>query len=406
VIPQPRRSLDLWILGAVLGLVLIGVLANYSTSYAEGELEFTHIHRQLLWSVIGFGLMLLAIGLPSKYYQSFAYIAFVLGIVALLAVLAIGTAKMGARRWIGVGFFEFQASEVAKFTTLVGVARLLADSPREMGRLWLTALAVGMGVVPMGLVLVEPDLGTSLVFPAMLFCLLAWAGVPLWHLLLLLCPVAAVITSWDTTLHVITLVAILGLMYLSIRRLIPLASAAVLFLVIGSATPTLWNKLHPYQQKRLLTFLDPESDPLGSAYQIIQSKIAVGSGGLTGKGFLHGTQTQLKFLPAGHTDFIFSAWGEEMGFWGTVLVAALFFIVFYRGIRLASRCHNPFFSLVACGIVSMMAAQALTNLFMTVGLLPVTGVPLPFISYGGSSLLVWMSLAGVLLGISFRWREY
>jgi rod shape determining protein RodA len=182
--------------------------------------------------------------------------------------------------------------------------------------------------------------------------------------------------------------------------------AAVVFLFVGSATPHLWGKLRPYQQKRLLTFINPEADPLGSAYQLIQSKIALGSGALTGKGFLNGTQTQLKFLPEGHTDFIFSAWGEEFGFAGTIAVTALFFLIFYRGLRLAARCHNPFYSLVAAGIVGMMAAQALTNLLMTVGLLPVTGVPLPFISYGGSSLLTWMTLSGLLLGISIRWREH
>jgi len=202
------------------------------------------------------------------------------------------------------------------------------------------------------------------------------------------------------------LVAILALVFVSARKWIPVVLAAVLFLLVGSATPMLWNKLQPYQQKRLLTFVDPESDPLGSAYQLIQSKIAVGSGGIAGKGFLSGTQTQLKFLPEGHTDFIFSAWGEELGFLGTVAVVSLLFLIFYRGIRLAPQCHNRFYSLVAAGIVSMLAAQSLTNLFMTVGMLPVTGVPLPYISYGGSSLLTWMMLGGILLGISLRWREY
>jgi len=313
---------------------------------------------------------------------------------------------MGAKRWIGFSFFQFQASELAKLTTLLGLSRFLSDFPRDIGKIWLTVGAIGVALVPMGLVFVEPDLGTSLVFPMMLFCVLAWSGVPLWHLLILLCPVAAVVTSWDTTLHVIMLLAILALVFVSARKLVPLIVAASLFLVIGSATPLLWNKLHPYQQKRLLTFINPESDPLGSAYQLIQSKIAVGSGGLTGKGFLNGTQTQLKFLPEGHTDFIFSAWGEEFGFLGTGVVVVLLFIIFYRGIRIASQCHNPFYALVAAGMVSTLAAQSLTNLFMTVGLLPVTGVPLPYISYGGSSLLTWMMLGGILLGISLRWREY
>lgn len=404
--PRLLQSIDLRILAALLMLVLIGILANYSTSFAEGELEFTHFHRQLIWSALGLLLMLAAFSVPSKYFQSFAYVAYVLGVLGLLAVLVMGTSQMGARRWIGFGLFQFQASELAKITTLLGLARFLSDFPRDLGRTWLTVAAVALVLVPMGLVFVEPDLGTSLVFPMMLFCVLAWAGVPLWHLLIMLCPMAAVITSWDTTLHVLMLLAVLALVFVSARKWIPVVLAAVLFLLIGSATPMLWNKLQPYQQKRLLTFVDPESDPLGSAYQLIQSKIAVGSGGVAGKGFLSGTQTQLKFLPEGHTDFIFSAWGEELGFLGTAAVVALLFLIFYRGVRLAAQCHNRFYSLVAAGIVSMLAAQSLTNLFMTVGMLPVTGVPLPYISYGGSSLLTWMMLGGILLGISLRWREY
>ncbi|RPH96098.1 rod shape-determining protein RodA [candidate division KSB1 bacterium] len=399
-------SLDLWILIAVLGLAAVGLMANFSTSYAEGELEFTHFYRQLIWSAIGLVLMMSAITIPSKYYQTFAYAAYLLGILGLIAVLVIGQSGMGAKRWIGLGIFQFQASEIAKLTTLLGVARFLSDFPRDRDKIWVTLTAVGLTVLPMGLVLVEPDLGTSMVYPMMLFCVLAWSGAPLWHLLLLLCPIVAVVTSWNTTLYVVTLVAMLIIIFLSSKRFIPVILAAGILVVIGSATPILWNKLHPYQQKRLITFVDPESDPLGSAYQLIQSKIAVGSGGLTGKGFLNGTQTQLKFLPEGHTDFIFSAWGEEFGFIGTSGVVVLFLVLFYRGIRLASKCHNPFFAITAAGIVSMLVAQALTNLFMTVGLLPVTGVPLPFISYGGSSLLTWMMISGVLLGISLRWRDY
>jgi rod shape determining protein RodA len=255
-------------------------------------------------------------------------------------------------------------------------------------------------------VLVEPDMGTSLVFPVLLFCMLAWGGAPTWHLILMVAPVAAVLTSMYSTVAVLVMVIFLVLLFLSSRKLMPLVLGAAIFLLLGQATPHLWHKLHPYQQKRLVTFLNPDEDPLGSAYQLIQSKIAVGSGGPIGKGYLHGTQTQLKFLPAGHTDFIFSAWGEEFGFVGTFAVVTLLFLMFYHGLRLAGRCHNGFYSLAAIGVVGMLTFQAITNLLMTVGLLPVTGVPLPLISYGGSSLIAWMTMAGILLGISVRWREY
>ncbi|HEY3295896.1 MAG TPA: rod shape-determining protein RodA [bacterium] len=401
-----QRGLDVWLLLSVMGLVTVGLLANYSTSYAEGELAFGHFYRQLIFAAIGFVCMMGAASIPTKYFQQFAYVAYVLGFLGLIAILVVGSSKMGAKRWIDLGPFQLQLSEIGKFTVLLGVARFLTDFPRDTKKNWITLTAIALAVMPMGLVLVEPDMGTSLVYPMLLLCLLAWGGTPGWHLLLLITPVAAVMTSWHRTLHMSVLAGLLALVGLTSRKIVPVLLAAVVFLFVGSATPHLWGKLRPYQQKRLLTFINPEADPLGSAYQLIQSKIALGSGALTGKGFLNGTQTQLKFLPEGHTDFIFSAWGEEFGFVGTIAVTALFFIIFYRGLRLASRCHNPFYSLVAAGIVGMMAAQALTNLLMTVGLLPVTGVPLPFISYGGSSLLTWMTLSGLLLGISFRWREH
>lgn len=404
--PARLGALDYWMFAAVLGLVGIGLLANYSTSIAEGEVAFTHFDRQLLWSAMGFIAMLTAMSLPAKFLRSLAYVAYVVGVLGLLAVFVAGDVQMGARRWISFGPFQAQPSELAKMTVLLGLARFLTDFPRDVGKSWVTVTAIGIALVPMGLIAAEPDLGTSLLFPMLLFMMLAWGGIPLWHLLIILTPVIAVLTSWILVLHAIVLLTLLAVLWFAAKRILPLILAAALYLFVGSATPALWNKLHPYQQKRLLTFLDPEADPLGSAYQIIQSKIAVGSGGMTGKGFLAGTQTQLKFLPEGHTDFIFSSWGEQFGFVGAFAVTLLFLVIFWRGVRLAARCHNPFYSLTAVGIVGLLTAQAITNLLMTVGLLPVTGVPLPLISYGGSSLIVWMTLAGVLLSISMRWREY
>ncbi len=397
---------DLWMLLAIVGLVTIGLVANYSTSFAEGEFEFTHFYKQSLWASIGFGILITLVILPVRFIQITAYVLYAIGIIGLLAVLVAGHTGMGATRWIDIGGFRLQPSEFAKVTTLIGVSRFLSDFPREMGKVWVTGVAILLTVIPMGLILVEPDLGTSLVFPVMMFCLLAWSGVPGTHLLIIIAPVLAVITSWSETLHMIA-AAILGLsLYLTGKRIVPVLIGCGIFLSVGQATPHLWGKLHPYQQKRLLTFINPEADPLGSAYQIIQSKIAVGSGGVTGKGFLHGTQTQLKFLPEGHTDFIFSAFGEEFGFAGTVTVVILFFILFWRGMQLSWRCHNQFYSLIVAGAVCLVTAQVMTNLFMTVGLLPVTGVPLPFVSYGGSSLINMLFLMGLVLSISIRWREY
>jgi rod shape determining protein RodA len=236
--------------------------------------------------------------------------------------------------------------------------------------------------------------------------MLAWAGVPASYLLLLIMPILAVVTSWNLHLHIIVLVLCVAVLLQQRLRILQMIAGAGFYLAAGAAAPRIWMHLHDYQRKRILTFLNPEADPLGSAYQIIQSKIAIGSGGITGKGFLKGTQTQLKFLPEQHTDFIFSAWGEEFGFLGALLVVVLFGVIIFRGLQFASRSHNPFNSLLAAGISCTVAFQALTNLFVATGWLPVTGLPLPFISYGGSSLLVYMGMMGLLLGVTMRWREH
>ena len=397
---------DLWILLGTVALIGIGLLANYSTSFSSGSAEFTHFQRQLIWSGIGLITMVVSMSLPVRFSQTLAYIVYGITLLLLVAVLVAGKMGMGATRWLGVGIFRFQPSELAKLTTILCLARFLSDFPHDIGKTWLTLVAIGIGIVPMGLILVEPDLGTSLVFPVLLFCILAWAGIPTWHLLLIICPVVAVLTSWHQALHFVTLLVFVTALYFSARKLMPVIVGTVGFLFFGSVTTRLWGHLHSYQQKRILTFLDPESDPLGSAYQLIQSKIAIGSGGITGKGYLKGTQTQLDFLPEGHTDFVFSAWAEEFGFLGSIFVAALLLVIFIRGIQYASRCHSSFNSLLAVGIVCTLAFQSLTNLFMTVGMLPVTGLPLPFISYGGSSLVVILLMSGLLLSISMRWREY
>jgi rod shape determining protein RodA len=397
---------DPLILIAVIGLLCFGLTANYSTSLAESEVGMSHFSRQLMWIIIGASVMLMTMAIPVKVFQSLSYPIYGLSLLSLILVLVLGSTEMGATRWFDLGPIKLQPSEFAKLATLLGIARLLADHPRELDRPWVTLTALAMAFVPMGLVLIQPDLGTSLVFPIMVFCLLAWAPVPTFYLLLLLTPVIAVVTSWQPAIHIIALCLLAFAVYLTSRRMMPLVMTSGVFLLIGAAAPMLWNKLHPYQQKRLATFLNPESDPLGSAYQLIQSKIAVGSGGVFGKGFLKGTQTQLKFLPEGHTDFIFSAWAEEFGFIGAILVVFFFFLLFYRGIVLAAKCHNRQYALVAMGIVCILTFQAVSNLLMTVGFLPVTGIPLPFMSYGGSSMLTTMMAVGLLLGIELRWREY
>ena len=401
------RPPDLLLTVAVLALVGVGLLAIYSTSFsATGGGELANFKRQVSWAGIGLAALLIAMMLPTRAIEPLAFVFYGLSLFLLLLVLAIGRSEHGATRWLVMGSMRFQPSEFAKAALCIGLARFLADHPKDLARPRVSLGALLFAIVPMGLVVIQPDLGTSVIFPVVGFCMLAWAGVPASYLLLIVMPILAVVTSWSLHLHVALLIFCVAILWQQRLRFLPLITGAGLYLAAGAAAPRIWMHLHDYQRNRILTFLNPEADPLGSAYQIIQSKIAIGSGGIMGKGFLKGTQTQLKFLPEQHTDFIFSAWGEEFGFLGAFLVVILFSVIIFRGLQFASRAHNPFNSLLAAGISCTVAFQALTNLFVATGWLPVTGLPLPFISYGGSSLFVYMGMMGLLLGVTMRWREH
>ncbi|MCB1059237.1 MAG: rod shape-determining protein RodA [Calditrichaeota bacterium] len=399
------RFADLWLVLAILTLLGIGLLSNFSTSHADGS-GLYHFQRQLFWIGIGSAITIAILSIPLRFFEMAAYIFYGLSVTSLVLVLAVGATHKGATSWFDIGGVQLQPSEFAKVAALIAMARLLAENQRNLDKLWLFIAACAVAILPMGLILIQPDLGTALIFPVMLFVMTAWAGVAPQYLLLMIMPVVAVLTVWSTPLHIGLLLVFTLIAFLSIRKLPWVAALSGLYLFFGILTPKLWAKLEPHQQRRITTFLDPESDPLGAAYQLIQSKIAVGSGGVTGKGFLNGTQTQLQFLPEGHNDFIFSAFAEEWGFIGALAVVLAFFIFYYRGVNIASKCHSPFHSLIAIGVVGTVIFQALTNLLMTVGFLPVTGLPLPLVSYGGSSMLVTLAMIGLLFSAALRWREY
>ncbi len=396
---------DLWLVLAILVLLGVGLLSNFSTSHAEGS-GLYHFQRQFFWIGIGSAIALTILSLPLRFFEMLAYILYGISLMSLVLVLAVGATHKGATSWFEFGGVQIQPSEFAKVGTLLALARLLAEHERDRDKVWLFVAACAIAVVPMGLILVQPDLGTALIYPVLLFVMLAWAGVAPQFLLLLIMPVAAVLTVWNTPLHVTALLLFTAIAYFSIRRIPWVAALTGIYLFFGTLTPKLWSKLEPHQQRRITTFLDPETDPLGAAYQLIQSKIAVGSGGVMGKGFLNGTQTQLQFLPEGHNDFIFSAFAEEWGFIGAMVVVLAFFVFYYRGVSIAAKCHASFHSLIAIGVVGSIIFQALTNLLMTVGFLPVTGLPLPLVSYGGSSMLVTLAMVGLLFSAALRWREY
>jgi rod shape determining protein RodA len=260
--------------------------------------------------------------------------------------------------------------------------------------------------LPFILIIKQPDLGTSMVFIAILVAMLYHAGMKPANLFLLLSPAISLICAFHLISWMIFILVVFLMLFLSRPRFLTTAAIFLTNFAVGIITPIMWRGLHEYQQKRILVFLDQGRDPLGAGYQVIQSKVALGSGGFLGKGFLHGTQTKLAFLPAQHTDFIFSSFGEQFGFWGSMVLLLLFLILILRGVKIAQMARNKFAGLVAQGVTAVIFFHVFVNVGVSLGIMPVTGLPLPFMSYGGSSLITNMILVGLLLNVRFRWQEY
>ena len=307
---------------------------------------------------------------------------------------------------MSAGGLRFQPSEWAKLATIFALARFLTDHHDKLDDKRTLLILAGLGILPFILIFKQPDLGTSLVFIAIIPAMLFWAGVSPLILLLTFIPGLTMLASFELWSFSLIMGILLIVLFFASRNMIFTFGHIVLNIFVGVITPFLWNSLEAYQQKRVLSFLGIVSDPKGISYQVIQSKVAIGSGGITGKGFLEGTQTQLRFLPEQHTDFIFSVIGEEFGILGCVTVIVLFVLLISRGIQVASNVKNRFSSLVVIGITTMILYHYFVNLGMVMGLMPVTGLPLPFISYGGSFLNTCMVSIALILNFSLRRHEY
>lgn len=401
------RQLDWKLIGAVLALSLIGiVLIMAAQHHADSEYARTFYQRQLLWLAIALTVATVVVHLPYRLFDAGAYLFYLLAVGLLVAVLMFGVTRMGATRWFSFGPINVAPADVAKLALIFTLARFFAYTklpPASKRRL---ALSLMLTTVPMMLILKQPDLGTSLTLPVVLFALWFWSGLSPLYLLLIISPIISLVAAshwlaWSVYFGVLLTVLILSKPGLGFGFVTVVANLA-----FGMVTPFVWNRLEDYQKMRIISFLDPSQDPRGAGYQIIQSKIAIGSGGIWGKGFLAGSQTKLDFLPERHTDFVFSVLGEEFGLWGSLIVLALFAYVFYRGIRIAAKARSRFLSYVAFGAVAIIFFQFLVNIGMTLGLMPVTGVPLPFLSYGGTSLVLTWVLVALLVKADYHWQEY
>jgi rod shape determining protein RodA len=390
---------------AALGLLAIGLATVYSATSVPGMHHGLWV-KQALWLAVALVAAYIAAGIHYRVYESLAIPLYVLSLVLLAAVLVVGTSAMGAKRWIDLGPLRFQPSEIAKLATVFVLARRFDQPDLDLTRfrVWFPPLLIVL--IPLVLVAREPDLGTSLAFPVILVMMYFWAGMPLGQLALGLSPVLNVVLFFLT--HSLwwfggLFAVMLGL----VRPRLPVLIAILLINVaVGWAVPHLWDHMHDYQKRRIETFLNPGNDPTGSGYQIIQSRIAIGSGGVVGKGYLKGSQKALAFLPMRHTDFIYSVVGEEFGFLGSLTVVLLYAVVILRGFRLAAMARNGFASLMAAGVVSTLFYHIMVNMLMTIGWAPVTGLPLPLLSYGGTALIVNCVQLGLLQNVAVRRQEY
>lgn len=361
------NNLEWKILLITTALSIIGIATIYSSSYFPefyGQNFFiaaqSYWKKQLLWFLVGFGAMMFLTFFDYRLIIKYAYVIYFVSLFLLLIVFIIGEVKSGSRRWISLGAMNIQPSEFIKITTIIALSRFLSDfrtgDPLSFSEVLYPAAIAGL---PALLIIFQPDLGTAVSVGVILLFYLYAAGL----------------------------------------------ERKVLFTGIGlvsAGSIGMWFLLEDYQKTRIMTLFNSDADPLGSGYNIIQSKIAVGSGGLIGKGFLHGSQGQLKFLPESHTDFIFSVFAEEFGFLGVVFLFSLFVILIFLCLRISVESRDKCAALLSFGIAVFLLFQVVVNISMVTGLLPVVGIPLPLFSYGGSSMISTMASIGIVLSISGR----
>lgn len=351
---------DWTLLALVLGICAIGIINIYSAVFSIGEKQIPLYLKQIQWVLLGSFFMMIIFLVDYRIINEAAYVIYGISVALLVVVLFYGYTTHGSQRWIALGGFSFQPSELMKLTIIIVLARYFDDhkshEPYKLKELFIPFLIV---FAPFILILKQPDLGTALILMVIFAFMVIFIGV-----------------NWKS---------------------VAIAVAGCLMLV-----PIGWHFLKDYQKDRLVTFLNPDKDPLGAGYHIIQSMIAVGSGGVFGKGFLKGSQTQLKFLPEQQTDFVFSVFAEEWGFVGALVLIILFMSLILWGMKIALHSRDLLGTLIAFGITALISCEVFINIGMVLGILPVVGIPLPFLSYGGSAMIVLLTAVGLLMNVSVR----
>ncbi len=381
-----------------MALVAIGLLSIYSATYDSNMSSF--FFRQLLSAAVGLGVLVGLVFIPESWLRLNSWVVYSLSLVLLVAVMFFGVEINGTKGWIRLGGNSLQPSELSKIGVLLAVAVHLAKKGVDI-RTWRDfAIIIAIVAVPAYLIMQQPDFGTASVLFAMLFGILFWNGFDAFTMFFIVSLPVIIMSSLKGQFWFILIGAILSAASFAFRKNIVLTIAAIsVFIGIGVSSPYIYDHLAPHQKARIDTFLKPGSNPLGAGYNVIQSVMAVGSGGVTGKGYLQGTQTQLRYIPMQWTDFIYSVPTEEFGFVGGAIVIFLHFALIWRAVKIASMVNNKFQSIICIGIASIFFYHCLINIGMAIGIMPVMGIPLPFMSYGGTSIIVNLAFVGMLLNV-------
>lgn len=387
-------------------LIAIGLTAIFSSTFNHPTMS-GNFNRQLVFGVAAFFVFFITYSVPTNTFRMIAIPTYLFSLLLLLIVLVVGRKTSGARSWLDIGPVGFQPSELAKLGTILVMSLYLSRKNTDIDSFKDILFSLGIGFIPVALILLEPDMGTSMVFMGLILIMIFWKGISLFGLFTVLSPGFVAISALFGFYYFLgSLVLILVLLFLFKKDVFFSGSIFALNLGAGFFADYLYNALSPHQQKRIQSFIDPNSDPLGAGYNTIQAKVAIGSGGLFGKGFMQGNQTQLQYIPEQWTDFIYCVIGEEFGFIGSMIVLVLFMYLFLRILKVASSTKDEFLSLTLIGILSVYIVHFLINIGMVVGILPVIGIPLPFVSYGGSSLLVNMFMLGIIANVYRNRKNY
>ncbi len=403
---EKQSKLDPWLLLPTAGLVILGLMAIYSATNGSGDA--TLFYRQLVWGIIGVVAMAFVYFNDVRLIRDNAYIFYAIGLLLLVVVLIFGRKVAGQTSWMRIGFFSFQPSEIAKMATILALSRFLSEDETDIRSVPHLLIALAIAFSPAFLIMLQPDMGTTLTFLPFIAVMIIMAGFDLYILMLLFFPVVLMVSGFFN-IYFIVILSLLLLAALSLQH--KKFKLHQLFVIGSGLGVSLFTHrfageiLKPHQLKRIQTFLDPMSDPQGAGYNVIQAKVAISSGGFFDKGFLKGTQTQLRFIPAQWTDFIFCVIAEELGFIGVSVLLGLYLALILRLIGAISSIKNRFVELTLAGFVSLLFIHVVINVGMTIGLIPVIGVPLPFLSYGGSSLVGNMVMVGLALNFSSNRRS-